>query len=475
MNRNIILLVLVLGTLMAAVDGTIVLLALPEIAQDLHSDLFTSIWVLLAYLLVSAILSTQTGRIGDIYGRAKIFNLGFVIFTVASALCGLSNSIYLLIAFRLVQGVGGAMMSANSGAIVADHFPPNMMGRAYGYTSLGWNIGALVGIVLGGTLTTFFGWPYIFYINVPIGIVSVILGVKYIKDLNKVPKKLDIVGALTIGLSLVLISYSSITIASVGLSLNMIAILMIGLALLGVFLYNESKVSNPIIDLNAFKYRLLGYSLTASFLQSIGGLAITFLLIMYLQGVRGLSPLDSSLILLPGYVIASFLAPYMGRLSDRYGSRWLATLGLAIIMLSVILYYVVLTPNASYLTILIVSGINGVGSGMFWPSNTSAIMSSAPKGYFGSISGLSRTLGGIGTILSYVISLTVAAAAIPKYVAFEIFLGTSKLDGGLSSVFVEGLHYAFLLSALILAGATVLSFMRGKETRTEKVRTENAK
>ncbi|MEL9970533.1 MAG: MFS transporter [Metallosphaera sp.] len=475
MNRNIILLVLVLGTLMAAVDGTIVLLALPEIAQDLHSDLFTSIWVLLAYLLVSAILSTQTGRIGDIYGRAKIFNLGFVIFTVASALCGLSNSIYLLIAFRLVQGVGGAMMSANSGAIVADHFPPNMMGRAYGYTSLGWNIGALVGIVLGGTLTTFFGWPYIFYINVPIGIVSVILGVKYIKDVNKVPKKLDIVGALTIGLSLVLISYSSITIASVGLSLNMIAILMIGLALLGVFLYNESKVSNPIIDLNAFKYRLLGYSLTASFLQSIGGLAITFLLIMYLQGVRGLSPLDSSLILLPGYVIASFLAPYMGRLSDRYGSRWLATLGLAIIMLSVIIYYVVLTPNASYLTILIVSGINGVGSGMFWPSNTSAIMSSAPKGYFGSISGLSRTLGGIGTILSYVISLTVAAAAIPKYVAFEIFLGTSKLDGGLSSVFVVGLHYAFLLSALILAGATVLSFMRGKETRTEKVRTENAK
>ncbi|MEM3195493.1 MAG: MFS transporter [Metallosphaera sp.] len=475
MNRNIILLVLVLGTLMAAVDGTIVLLALPEIAQDLHSDLFTSIWVLLAYLLVSAILSTQTGRIGDIYGRAKIFNLGFIIFTVASALCGLSNSIYLLIAFRLVQGVGGAMMSANSGAIVADHFPPNMMGRAYGYTSLGWNIGALVGIVLGGTLTTFFGWPYIFYINVPIGIVSVILGVKYIKDVNKVPKKLDIVGALTIGLSLVLISYSSITIASVGLSLNMIAILMIGLALLGVFLYNESKVSNPIIDLNAFKYRLLGYSLTASFLQSIGGLAITFLLIMYLQGVRGLSPLDSSLILLPGYVIASFLAPYMGRLSDRYGSRWLATLGLAIIMLSVIIYYVVLTPNASYLTILIVSGINGVGSGMFWPSNTSAIMSSAPKGYFGSISGLSRTLGGIGTILSYVISLTVAAAAIPKYVAFEIFLGTSKLDGGLSSVFVVGLHYAFLLSALILAGATVLSFMRGKETRTEKVRTENAK
>ena len=178
MNRTVILLVLVLGTLMAAVDGTIVLLALPQIAQDLHADLFTAIWVLLAYLLVTAILTTQTGRIGDIYGRAKIFNLGFVIFTVASALCGLSNSIYLLIAFRLIQGVGGAMMTANSGAIVADHFPPNMMGRAYGYTSLGWNIGALLGIVLGGTLTTVVGWPYSVSSNVHIGGVATILGVK---------------------------------------------------------------------------------------------------------------------------------------------------------------------------------------------------------------------------------------------------------------------------------------------------------
>ncbi len=254
MNRNVILLVLVLGTLMAAVDGTIVLLALPEIAQSLHSDLFTSIWVLLAYLLVTAVMSTQAGRIGDIHGRAKIFNVGFVVFTVASALCGVSNSIYLLIAFRLIQGIGGAMMSANSGAIVADHFPPNMMGRAYGFTTLGWNIGALLGIVLGGVLTTFLGWPYIFYINVPIGIVAVILGVKYVQDVNKVKRALDIPGAVILGVALVLISYSSIDMASVGLSLTMSALLTIGIVLLGVFLLNESRASSPILDLKAFKY-----------------------------------------------------------------------------------------------------------------------------------------------------------------------------------------------------------------------------
>ncbi|MEM1621969.1 MAG: MFS transporter, partial [Metallosphaera sp.] len=198
------------------------------------------------------------------------------------------------------------------------------------------------------------------------------------------------------------------------------------------------------------------------------GLAITFLLIMYLQGVRGLSPLDASLLLLPGYVVASFLAPYMGKLTDRYGSRWFATGGIAIIMLSVIMFYFVLTPETPYTWILLISGINGVGSGMFWPSNTSAIMSSAPKGYFGSVSGLSRTLGNVGIILSYVITLSVAAAAIPKEVAFKIFLGTSKLDGGLSSIFVVGLHYAFLISAVVLAVATFFSFLRGKEIRMEE-------
>ncbi|QKR00788.1 MFS transporter [Metallosphaera tengchongensis] len=469
MNRTIILLVLVLGTLMAAVDSTIVLLALPQITQDLHADLFTSIWVLLAYLLVSAIFSTQMGRVGDIFGRARMFNLGFAIFTVASALCGLSDSVYVLILFRVIQGVGGAMMSANSGAIVADHFPPNLMGRAYGFTSLGWNIGALLGIVLGGSLTTFFGWQYIFYINVPIGIVALVLGIKNIKDVNKVPRKLDITGSLTLGVGLTLISYSSISMASAGSSLVSDVLLLLGLAFVGAFIFNETRVENPMIDLRAFKYRLLAYSLTANFMQGIGGMAITFLLIMYLQGVRGLSPLDASLVLLPGYVIASFLAPYMGRLTDRHGSRWLSTIGIGVIMLSVLLYYLILTPDTPYYLILLVAGVNGVGSGMFWPSNTSAIMSSAPKGYFGSISGLSRTLGGVGIILSYVVSLSVAAAAIPKSVAFEIFLGTSKLDGGLSSVFVTGLHLAFLISAVILGLGTVFSFMRGKDVRTGKM------
>jgi MFS family permease len=134
---------------------------------------------------VIAVATTQMGRIGDIYGRSRIFNTGFIIFTIGSALCGFSTHIYLLIAFRVVQAVGGAIMQATSSAIIADVFPPQVRGRAYGYNALGFTGGAMLGIVLGGILTTFVSWQYIFFINIPIGIIATAIGLKYIKDTQK--------------------------------------------------------------------------------------------------------------------------------------------------------------------------------------------------------------------------------------------------------------------------------------------------
>jgi Arabinose efflux permease len=161
------------------------------------------------YLLVIAVFTTQLGRLGDIYGRSRFYNLGFAIFTIGSILCGASPNAISLVAFRGVQGLGAAMMQANSGAIIADIFPPNQRGKAYGYTSIGWNAGATLGIVLGGFITTFLGWRYIFYINVPIGIVAIILGLRYIKDLERRNTKLDIIGMLSLLASLSLISYGA--------------------------------------------------------------------------------------------------------------------------------------------------------------------------------------------------------------------------------------------------------------------------
>ncbi|ARM76674.1 MFS transporter [Acidianus manzaensis] len=465
MNIKLILIVLTLGTLMAAVDTTIVLLALPTMTISLHTDLYLSIWVLLAYLIVLAILSTQSGRIGDIAGRSKVYNIGFVIFTIASALCGLSPDVYLLISFRVLQAIGGALLTANSYAIIADVFPPNKRGQAYGITSLGWNVGALLGIVLGGIITTFIGWRYIFYINVPIGIISAIIGFREIKTINKVNTKLDISGAIILGISITLISIGAMLTASSGLTTEYIAEIVAGLLLVPVFLFNEMKVKAPIINVNVFKIRILSFSLMASFLQGIGALALTFLLIMYLQGVRGLSPLDSSLLLTPGYVIASILAPFMGRIADRGKPGILAGIGLLLTFISLMLYYFILTPTTSFYYILGITAITGAGSSMFWPSNAAAVMFSAPREYYGAVSGISRTLGSIGTALSYVLSITVATLVIPRYVAFEIFLGVHSLDGNISNSFVSGLHFAFLVSAAIIVAAAILSVLGGNTTQ----------
>ncbi|MBB5253596.1 MFS transporter [Sulfurisphaera ohwakuensis] len=461
MNIKLVLLVLTLGTLMAAVDTTIVLLALPTITVDLNTDLLTSIWVLLAYLLVLAILTTQTGRLGDILGRSKIYNLGFILFTLASALAGASANIYELIAFRVIQAIGGAMLTANSNAIIADIFPPQERGRAYGITSLGWNIGALLGIVLGGILTTFFGWRFIFYINVPIGIIAVIIGLRNIKDINKVKSSLDITGALILGISLTFISLSVMFMAANGMSMQYLLELLVGVLLVPLFIYNEIKVKMPMINISVFKIRLLSFSLISSFLQGVGALALTFLLIMYLQGVRGLSPLDSSLLLTPSYIIASVLAPIMGRRADKGSPGLIAGIGLIFIFISLLLYYLLLTPTTPLYDILWISAITGIGSAMFWPSNAAAIMYYAPKQYYGSVSGISRTLGSIGTVLSYVMSISIATLVIPRYVAFEILLGTNALDPKTGADFVQGLHFAFLVSAVIIIIASIFSMASG--------------
>jgi len=469
-GRDLALLVVVLGTLMSAVDTTIVILAIPTITQDLHADLYTIIWVIILYLLVIAVFTTQLGRMGDIYGRAKFYNLGFAVFTIGSALCGASPTALYLVASRGIQGIGAAMMQANAGAIIADIFPPNMRGRAYGFTAIGWNAGATLGIVLGGFITTFFGWRYIFYINVPIGILAIILGMKYIKSQQRIKVKLDIIGMSLLLVSLSTIAYGSADIAGEGVRPLNVYLISAGLITLLAFLLVEAKQSYPIIDLRVFKgNRVFTYSLLASFLQTTGYLATAFIIIMYLQGIRGLTPLQASLLLVPGYVIASLVAPFTGKLSDRIGSRIPATIGLAL-MITAILVYLQLTTTSPLYVVIIASIIGGLGSSLFFPANNSAIMANAPRGFYGGASGLARTLSNIGTLLSYVIAISVASITVPRYVAFEVFLGTTNLIGGVASSFLDGLKSAFYVSLVILSIALTLSALRGKEYRTQEVK-----
>ena len=465
-NKNIILLIVVLGTMMAAIDSTIVILALPVIVEDLHTDFLTAMWVIILYIFIVLVLTTQLGRLGDRIGRGKIYNWGFVIFTIGSALCGASPNIGSLIAFRGIQSLGGAMMSSTSGAIIADTFPPNQRGKAYGYTSIGWNVGAILGIVLGGIITTFIGWRYIFYINVPIGIIASFFGFKYIKSVQTKEEEFDILGTILMAISLSLISYGASDIAGEGLVFKNELMILVGLIIFGLFLYNERRVKSPIIDFSAFKNRVLTYSLFASFFQSLGYLAVSFIVIMYLQGVRQLTPFQASLLLVPGYVLASIISPFTGRLSDKIGARIPATIGIAMMILAIFVYVTMATGVHTPLTnVILASIIGGIGSSFFYPANNSAIMANARRGIYGGVAGLQRTLANMGLLLSYVMAITIASLTVPRYVAFAVFLGT--YNGALPLQFITGIHSALMLGAGILAVGLVLSALRGKEVRSE--------
>ena len=465
-HSNIVLGIVMLGTLMGALDSTIVILAFPTINDSLHSNLATSLWIILAYLIVIAVATTQMGRVGDIYGRCTIFNLGFVVFTVGSALCGFSTHIYLLIGFRTVQAVGGAMLQANSGAIIADYFPRERRGTAYGYNSLGFTAGAMLGIVLGGIITTFVNWRYIFFINIPIGIIAVIVGVKYIADIEKTSAKLDLAGMALLGAALVSLSAGLVEFAANGLNTFNLTLTVIGALLVPVFLLYDRRVKSPLIDFEAFKNKVLRNAIFSAFFTSVGYFSVVFLVIMYLQGIRGLSPLNASLLLVPGYVAGSFLGPIMGRLSDRFGSREISTAGIFFLALAIAIYLTMTTTSPLYI-VLIASAVSGLGTSMFFPANNSAVMANARPGSYGSISGLLRTVQNIGLVGSYVLAISVAAASIPRGVAFAVFIGTISLKGGVSQAFIVGIDHAFYASIVILVVAAVLSFSRGRDIRRQ--------
>ena len=463
-NANKILFVVTLGSVMSAIDTTIVTLAFPSIVEFLGSNFVGTIGIIMSYLVVLAVFTTQFGRAGDIYGRARLFNLGFAIFTVSSAFCGLSPNVGFLIAARAMEAMGASLLVANSAAIVTDTFPPNLLGRAFGYMTMAWNAGVFLGIVLGGAITTLLGWRYIFLINIPVGALGIYFGVKYLKDIHRIRVKSDLVGMILLGLALTLISYSSVDFAASGFTYFNGLVLLAGLAFVVLTLMYERRAESPMINLTMFANRVLRFSLIAASLQNIAVLSIALLLATYLQGVRSLTPLSASLLLIPSSVVNMIVGPYAGRLSDRFGSRVIATTGILFVGLSTVVL-LTLGQSSPYYIVPVAMAVSGLGGAMFYPANNSAVMVNAPGGSYGAVSGLLRTLQNIGTLGSYVLAISVLSLALPRSVAYKVFIGTTKMLGGLTSGFVQGLHVTFEVSLLLLLLTGLMSYVRGKDVR----------
>jgi len=464
-QRTLVLVVVMLGVMITAVDTTIVILGLPVMMADLHTDLVSMVWVIMAYLLTLTILGTQVGRLGDMYGRVRLYQVGFGVFTVGSVLCGLSQTGAELIGLRVLQAVGGALISANSGAIIADNVPASERGHAYGLTSIGWNIGAILGILLGGVLITFINWRFIFFINLPIGIAALVIGYLVLRErAPRRPESIDVLGMLCLGIGLFLVLLALTDIAGTGWTTATGLALLVGAVLIVAFVVWESHTPAPLLPLSLFQQRVLTASIFAAFFQALGNYAVLFLVIMYLQGVRGLSPFVASLLLTPGYVAGGFLGPFSGRLADRAGARLPASVGLGLQIVGVVAYATLGLTTALWV-VVVAAILNGCGSGFFFPANSSAVMANAPRHAYGVASGLLRTLANVGMVGSFAVALLAAAVAIPRAEAFAIFLGTTTLGAGLARAFVQGYHLALIVAIVPLSLALLLSILRGPELR----------
>lgn len=412
----IVLSVTTIGALMAAIDSTIVILGLPDMMVDLHSDLVSMIWVIMAYILISTVFLLTFGRIADMLGRVRLYNLGFAIFTIGSALCGLSNTATELILFRLVQGSGAALLVVNSVAILTEAFPPNERGRALGINGVTWSAGGVLGPVLGGLILSLGTWRWIFFVNVPIGLLGTFWGYRVLKELSirKQGETFDLPGALTFSISLV----SILLALTLGIQQGWTHGPILGLfaaffAFLMIFLWWEQRAKNPVIDFTLFKARVYNFSVLSAMMQGLALFAVNFLVIFYLQGVRGYTPLHAALLLIPLSLVSAVMAPLSGIIADRIGARFPATVGL-LIQAGALVWLMQITTTTPYLQIAGGLALMGLGGGLFYAPNTSAAMNAAPIQRLGIASATLATLRQAGMVTSFALSLAVAASSLPR-------------------------------------------------------------
>ncbi len=454
-----------IGAFMSQLDGNIVLIALPTITRNLHASAFEALWVLMGYILMTAVLLLLFGRLADMYGKVRLYNIGFAIFTIGSGLCSLSLNGTMLVLFRLVQGVGAALIFANNAAILTDAFPPNERGRAIGVNLVAGVSGSVIGLILGGVLTVALGWPSIFWINLPIGAFATIWAYKKLRELGTVRhEKIDLPGNVLFagGLSIFLVGLTLGALS--GYTFIDVGMMVVGLAMLAGFGYVELKVPSPLMDLKLFKIRPFTAGILSNFLASISRSGITLVLTIFFQGALLYDAFTAGILLIPFAVAFVTIGPLSGYLSDRYGARGFTTGGLLISAGSFFGFALVqgYTPYSILALLMVVSGIGG---GMFVAPNISSIMNATPVTRRGVASGISATLVTTGALLSLSISFVVLATSIPLNVLQAIFAGQTLTGSSIPNVdlFVAPMHTIFLIMAIMSLVAVIPSALRGKK------------
>lgn len=453
---------------MAQLDSNIVLISLPTILRKLPAtSTVDALWIIMGYTLVISVMLLTIGRLGDIFGRIRLYTFGFAVFTVGSGLCSISFDGLVLVIFRLLQGVGAALIFANGTAIVTDSFPPSERGRALGINQIGAISGSVIGLAAGGLLTSTLGWPSIFWINLPIGTFATIWAHRRLKELGvrSVGERPDLVGMVGFGAGLAL-ALAGIVFGSLsGWSPIDLSLLIAGVLIICSFVYVETKIRAPMMDLKLFRIREFGAGILANLLASISRSAVSFVLVFYFQGVLLIGALGAGLMLIPWSLAFVVVGPISGYLSDRYGSRLFSTTGMILSAIS-LLWFSTLPENTPYSVLVLPMIMTGIGGGLFFSPNTASIMSSVPTNRRGIASGMSSTILNGGSLLSLGISFAILATSVPHGVLQEIFAGLPVTSGSLElGRFVGAMHVAFIFNATLSAVAAVAAFLAKSKPR----------
>ena len=396
-RKWIILLAVGMGAFLATIDGGIVNIGLNTLVREFGRPLVVIEWVVLAYMLTVSSLMLSIGRLGDILGKKKLYLAGIIIFTVGSVLCGLSPTIYWLITFRVLQAVGSSILMALGTAMVTEAFPNNERGKALGIFGTLVSIGIIAGPTIGGMLLESLSWHWLFFVNLPVGLLGVFLVARFIPASRPGNRQhFDFPGALTLFLSLCSLLFALSLIQSSGFSKPLTFILLAAFAVtLVVFIRLETRAKEPMIDLSIFRNRLFSVNLITGFFTFIVTAGTMIILPLYLQNVLGFGPRQSGLMLAVTPVMVAITAPIAGTLSDRFGSRIITSVGLAVLLFGQVMVSTLGTDTTviGYLVRFIPVGI---GIGLFQAPNNSAVMGSAPRersGVASSLLSLTRTIG----------------------------------------------------------------------------------
>ncbi|WP_039800504.1 DHA2 family efflux MFS transporter permease subunit [Nocardia araoensis] len=482
-NPWLALFALVVGFFMILLDMTIVAVANPAIMTSLHADISQVIWVTSAYLLTYAVPLLVTGRLGDRFGPKNIYLIGLTVFTAASLWCGLSGTIGMLIAARAAQGIGAALMTPQTMAVITRTFPPDRRGAAMGLWGGVAGLATLVGPILGGVLVDGLGWEWIFIVNVPVGVVAFALAVWLVPDLPTHEHKFDIPGVVLSGVGMFLLVFGIQEGNTYDWSLRIWLLIGAGLVVLAVFLVNQARnKGEPLLPLSLFRDRNFALSNTAI---AAMGAAVTSLMVptyFYLQAVREMSPTKSALVFAPMAIVTGFSAPLVGKFADKLHPRIVPTLGFGLFALSVFWFAALMKPDSSLIWFLVAAALAGFANACIWAPLASTATHNLPIQQAGAGAGVYNTTRQVGSVLgSAAISALVAARMTANGLGggpvAEGGAGQGPLPEFVKDSFSTALGQSALLPAAVLligVAASVLFIRHGESAppRLEKERVE---